>query len=89
MAFLRPSFLQGFVLVIGGAAFAFFGCLGAIAGMSSTSSQMGSLALLGGLGFVVGVLAVLVGGLLLVIATFKAIFGSRDAANPAPPANPS
>jgi hypothetical protein len=35
----------------------------------------------GGAGFVAGCFAVLIGGLLLVIAIFNAIFGKRDGAN--------
>jgi hypothetical protein len=36
--------------------------------------------IVGGLGFVAGCLAVLTGGILLVISVFNAIFGKRDAA---------
>jgi hypothetical protein len=82
LRFLRPTFLHGFLIVLGGLAFAVFGCLGAIAGLSSNSPSPGETALawIGGAGFVVGCLAVLVGGLLLVIAIFTALFGKRDAA---------
>jgi hypothetical protein len=80
--FLRPTFLHGFLIFLGGLAFAVFGCLGAIAGLASNSPSPGETALawVGGAGFVVGCLAVLVGGLLLVIAIFNALFGKRDSA---------
>jgi len=79
--FLRPTFLHGFLIVLGGIAFAFFGCLGAISGLTSNNpSQLQSLGMIvGGLGFLAGCLAVLTGGILLVIAIFNAIFGKRDA----------
>ena len=80
--FLRPTFLHGLLILLGGIAFAFFGCLGAISGLTSNSpSQLETVGMIvGGLGFVAGCLAVLTGGILLVIAIFNAIFGKRDAA---------
>lgn len=82
--FLQPTFLHGIVILLGGIAFAVFGCLGAIAGLASNSPSPGQTALagIGGTAFVIGCLAVLVGGLLLVIAIFNALFGKRDAVNP-------
>jgi hypothetical protein len=80
--FLRPTFLHGLLIVIGGIAFAFFGCLGAISGLTSNNpSQIETLGMIvGGLGFVAGLIAVLTGGILLVIAVFNGLFGKRDAA---------
>jgi hypothetical protein len=79
--FLRPTFFHGLLILLGGIAFAFFGCLGAISGLTSNSpSQVQTLGIIvGGLGFVAGCVAVLTGGILLVIAVFNAIFGKRDA----------
>jgi hypothetical protein len=80
--FLRPTFLHGLLILIGGIAFAFFGCLGAISGLTSNNpDQLQTIGIIvGGLGFVAGLIAVLIGGILLVIAIFNAIFGKRDAA---------
>jgi hypothetical protein len=80
--FLRPTFGHGLLILLGGIAFAFFGCLGAISGLTSNSpSPIQTTGLVvGGFGFVVGCLAVVVGGLLLVIAIFNAVFGKRDTA---------
>lgn len=79
--FLRPTFLHGTVILLGGIAFAVFGCLGAIAGFASNSPSQLQMALgvTGSAGFLAGCLAVLVGGLLLIIAIFNALFGKRDA----------
>jgi hypothetical protein len=81
--FLRPTFLHGLLILIGGIAFAFFGCLGAISGLTSNNpDQLQTIGIIvGGLGFVAGLIAVLIGGILLVIAIFNAIFGKRDAAS--------
>lgn len=81
LRFLRPTFIHGFLILIGGIAFAVFGCLGAISGMTSSnpSAVETTFFWIGGAGFIVGLLAVLVGGLLLVIAVFTAVFGKRDA----------
>ena len=87
LRFLRPTFLHGVIILLGGIAFAVVGCLGAIAGFASNSASPGQLALgwVGSAGFLAGCLAVLVGGVLLVIAIFNAIFGKRD--QPQPPGN--
>lgn len=79
--FLRPTFLHGLLILVGGIAFAFFGCLGAISGLTSNNpDQLQTIGIImGGIGFVAGLLAVLTGGILLVIAIFNAIFGKRDA----------
>jgi hypothetical protein len=79
--FLRPTFLHGLLILLGGIAFAFFGCLGAISGLTSNNpSQVQTIGIIvGGLSFVAGCIAVLTGGILLVIAVFNAIFGKRDA----------
>jgi hypothetical protein len=79
---LRPTFLQALTIGFGGAVVAFFGCLGAIAGFSTNASGGQALGVLGGAVFVAGVIAVLVGGLIFVIATFNAIFGRRDVPQP-------
>ena len=80
---LRPTFVHGVLILLGGVAFAFFGCLGAISGLTSNNpSQLQAAGILvGGLGFVAGCLAVLTGFLLLVIAVFNTIFGKRDASS--------
>ena len=80
--FLRPTFLHGVLILLGGIAFALFGCLGAISGLTSNNpSQLETLGMIvGGLGFVAGLVAVLTGGILLVIAIFTAMFGKRDTA---------
>jgi hypothetical protein len=80
--FLRPTFLHGLLILIGGIAFAFFGCLGAISGLTSNNpDQLQTVGIIvGGLGIVAGLIAVLTGGILLVIAIFNTIFGKRDAA---------
>jgi hypothetical protein len=83
LRFLRPTFLHGLLILLGGIAFAFFGCLGAISGLTSNSpSSLQTTGLVvGGFGFLLGCLAVLTGGILLVIAIFNAIFGKRDASS--------
>jgi hypothetical protein len=83
LRFLRPTFLHGLLILLGGIAFAFFGCLGAISGLTSNSpSSLQTTGLVvGGSGFLIGCLAVVTGGILLVIAIFNAIFGKRDAIN--------
>jgi hypothetical protein len=83
LRFLRPTFLHGLTIFLGGVAVAVFGCLGAVAGLSSNNPSQGQMALgiVGGAGFLVGCLALLVGGVLLVIAIFNAIFGKRDQVN--------
>jgi hypothetical protein len=83
LRFLRPTFLHGLLILLGGIAFAFFGCLGAISGLTSNSpSSLQTTGLVvGGFGFLIGCLAVLTGGILLVIAIFNAIFGKRDASS--------
>jgi hypothetical protein len=81
--FLRPTVLHGLLILLGGIAFAFFGCLGAISGLTSSSPSPIQTAglVVGGLGFVIGCLSVVTGGILLVIAIFSAIFGKRDASS--------
>jgi hypothetical protein len=83
LRFLRPTFLHGLLILLGGIAFAFFGCLGAISGLTSNSpSPLQTTGLVvGGFGFLIGCLAVVIGGILLVIAIFNTIFGKRDASN--------
>ena len=75
--FLRPTFRHGLLIVLGGFAFALAGCLGGISAFSYDSSS--PLGWVGVAALLVGLLVMLVGGLLLVIATFKKIFGKRDA----------
>jgi hypothetical protein len=81
--FLRPTVLHGLLILLGGIAFAFFGCLGAISGLTSNSpSPLQTTGLVvGGLGSLIGCLSVVTGGILLVIAVFSVIFGKRDASN--------
>jgi hypothetical protein len=80
LRYLRPTFLHGLVILLGGIAFAVFGCLGAIAGFASNNPSQGEVALgvVGSAGFLAGCLAVITGGILLVIAIFTALFGKRD-----------
>ena len=79
---LRPSFLQGFLIALGGIVFAFFGCLGAISsGGFAESASTSPLFVLGGLAFVAGLIAFVVGGVLFIIAMFKAVFGQGDASS--------
>jgi hypothetical protein len=81
LRYLRPTFLHGLIILLGGIAFAVFGCLGAIAGFASNNPSQGQIALgiVGSAGFLAGCLAVITGGILLVIAIFSALFGKRDA----------
>jgi len=83
LRFLRPTFLHGLVILLGGIAFAVFGCLGALAGFANNNPSQGGIALgiVGSAGFLAGCLAVITGGILLVIAIFNALFGQRDASN--------
>ena len=81
--FLQPTFLHGIVMLLGGIAFAVFGCLGQMAGWtSSPSTAQTALSLLGVAGVLAGCLAAVVGGLLLIIAIFNALFGKRDTPPP-------
>lgn len=83
LRFLRPTFLHGLVILLGGIAFAVCGCLGAIGGFATNNPSQGEVALgvVGSAGFLAGCLAVITGGILLVIAIFNALFGKRDATN--------
>jgi len=76
--FLRPTFRHGLMVVLGGFAFALAGCLGGIALFSYDSQSY--LGFIGIAALFIGMLVMLVGGLLLVIALFKKIFGKRDEA---------
>jgi hypothetical protein len=75
---LRPTFLQGLTIGLGGAVVGFFGCLGAVAGFSNSSNGWQALGVLGAIVFVGGLIGFLLGGVLFVIALFKTIFGKRD-----------
>ena len=83
LRYLRPTFLHSVVILLGGIAFAVFGCLGAIAGFASNHPSPGQIALgvVGSAGFLAGGLAVITGGILLVIAVFSALFSKRDTRN--------
>jgi len=83
LRYLRPTFLHGLLILLGGIAFAVFGCLGAIAGFATNNPSQGQIALgvVGSAGFLAGCLAVVTGGILLVIAIFNALFSKRDASN--------
>lgn len=83
LRYLRPTFLHSVVILLGGIAFAVFGCLGAIAGFASNNPSPGQIALgvVGSAGFLAGGLAVITGGILLVIAVFSALFSKRDTRN--------
>ena len=83
LRYLRPTFLHSVVILLGGIAFAVFGCLGAIAGFASNNPSQGQIALgvVGSAGFLAGGLAVITGGILLVIAVFSALFSKRDTRN--------
>ena len=58
LRFLRPTFLHGLLILLGGIAFAFFGCLGAISGLTSNSpSSLQTTGLVvGGFGFLLAAL---------------------------------
>lgn len=74
--FLRPTFRHGLFIVLGGFAFALAGCLGGITAFSYNSSS--PLGWVGVAALLIGLLVMIVGGLLLVIAMFKKIFSKRD-----------
>ena len=63
-------------MILGGLAFSLAGCLGAITIFSYDSRS--PLGFVGVAALLIGLLVMLVGGLLLVIALFKKIFAKRD-----------
>ena len=73
---LRPTFLQGCLISLGGFAFSLLGCMGAATGFSTNGNQ--TLGFIGAAAALVGLAVLFVGGVLFVIATFKALFGKRD-----------
>jgi hypothetical protein len=75
---LRPTFAQGLIILLGGCAFAFFSCLGALAGGMTGNYNPTPLFVLGAVGFVAGGLAAVLGGVLLLLTIFKLFFGKRD-----------
>jgi hypothetical protein len=78
-----PTFVQAFLLTISGAALAFFGCLGALTTMGREQNLLGTV---GGVGFVVGLLMLMIGmvllGYVIIRAIVKAIRG--DSHDPTP-----
>jgi hypothetical protein len=78
-----PTFVQAFLLTISGAALAFFGCLGALTTMGR--DQQTVLGTVGGLGFVVGLLMLMVGMVLLGYVIVRAIVRAIRGDPPSPP----
>jgi len=82
-----PTFLQAFLLTICGAALAFFGCLGALTTMGRDQQNM--LGTVGGLGFVAGLLMLMVGMVLLAYVIIRAIVRAVRGETPSsPPSDP-
>lgn len=83
----RPTLRQALTVLGGSVVVAAFGCAGFMAGASIGSDG----GMVGGLVFVLGVLAFLVGCVLLLIVGIRAIFGRRNEPDPpdAPPTAPS
>ena len=75
LRFLRPTFRHGLLVVLGGLAFALAGCLGGITAFSYAPSSY--LGFVGIAGLYLGMLVMLVGGILLVIALFKKSSANR------------
>jgi len=67
-----PMMVRGRVIAICGVLLGIGGCLGFIA----TTDDSEVLAFIGGAGFVIGLLAVLAGGIVFVIGVFKSLFGA-------------
>jgi hypothetical protein len=84
----RPTFLQAFLIMISGAALAFFCCVGFLSGTNRTSTQ--GMAALTGIGFAVGALMVVAGLGLLAFLIIRAIVRAISTPAPAPadPGNP-
>lgn len=74
LRFLRPTFRNAAIVVLGGFAFALAGCLGGIALFSYDSRS--SLGFVGVVAMFIGMLGMLVGFILLLIAFFKKISGT-------------
>jgi hypothetical protein len=71
--FLSPTFRHALLVVLGGFAFALAGCLGSIAVFSYDSQS--PYGFIGVAALIIGLLIMLVGGVLLVIAVFKKLLG--------------
>ena len=73
--FFRPTFRHGLLVVLGGFAFALAGCLGGITAFSyAPTSYVGFVGIAA---LFAGMLVMLVGVVLLVIALFKKLFGKQ------------
>jgi uncharacterized membrane protein len=75
MRFLRPTFRNGLLVVLGGFAFALAGCLGGITAFSYDSSSY--LGFVGIAALYIGLVVTLVGSVLVAIAIFKKLFGKQ------------
>ena len=71
--FLSPTFRHALLVVLGGFAFALAGCLGSIAVFSYDSQS--AYGFIGVAALFIGLLIMLVGGLLFVIAVFRKLLG--------------
>lgn len=63
-----PLFVRGLIIGICGSALAVGGCLGALTNGDNPLGVMGAI------GFVIGLLGFLAGGVMIVIAAFKGLF---------------
>ena len=71
--FLSPTFRHALLVVLGGFAFALAGCLGSIAVFSYDSQS--PYGFIGVAALFIGILIMLVGGVLFVLAVFRKLLG--------------
>ncbi len=80
----RPTLRQALLILGGGFFVAAFGCAGFLSGMGSNFTATGTSEL-GAILFVLGMLAFLLGGVLLLIVAIRAVFGGRTTTPTKPP----
>ena len=72
-----PTWRQAFTIAGAGLLIAVVGCAGFLSTINFNSSNLSPLAVIGGVGFAIGVLMLFVAFLMLVILTFSLLFRNR------------
>lgn len=74
-----PSLRQALLMVGGGVITAVTGCVGFLSTVNFNSAVTNPLSVIGGLGFVLGVILLLVGLFMLLLVTIRALFPGKKA----------